>query len=168
MATVAHRGFVIGVIWKGIEGLFELGMAIALNFVRLETLRGTLVGYSLNHLAYDPTDWFASHLLHVAQSISLSQKIFTTLYLFAHGVLRLFMFTTLIQRLRWSFPVSIVLLLLFFLYQVVHLIQHFSVGFALLATVDPTLAVLVYVEHRRIFPGQPLWSIFGARETSPG
>jgi uncharacterized membrane protein len=43
MASVAHRGFLIGVIWKGIEGVFELVMAMALNFIKLETLRGTIV-----------------------------------------------------------------------------------------------------------------------------
>ena len=141
----------IGVIWKGIEGAFELGMAIALNFIEVETLRGTLVEYSLNHLTYDPHDWLASHLLTLAQQISLPQKIFTTLYLFAHGLLRIFMFVTLIKRRKWAFPVSMALLALFFLYQCVHLVQHFSIGFALLALVDPALLVLVWIEYREYF-----------------
>jgi uncharacterized membrane protein len=156
MASVAHRGFLIGVIWKGIEGVFELVMAIALNFIKLETLRGTLVEYSLNHLTYDPNDWFSTHLLALAQQISLSQKIFTTLYLFAHGLLRIFMFITLIKKRKWAFPVSILLLALFFLYQCVHLAQHFSIGFALLATVDPIIGILVYLEFRRLYPHNTL------------
>jgi uncharacterized membrane protein len=156
MATISHKGFIAGVVWKGIEGLFELTMAVALNFIKLETLRGTIVEYSLNHLTYDPDDWLATHLLAFAQHISLSQKIFTTIYLFAHGLLRIFMFVTLMKKKKWAFPVSMVLLALFFIYQVIHLVQHFSIGFALLSTVDPTLLVLVYIEFRRIYPGYTL------------
>lgn len=163
MKSVAHRGFVIGVIWKGIEGLFELVMAVALNFIRLETIRGTLVEFSLRHLTYDPEDWFAGHVLHMAQQISLSQKIFTTLYLFAHGVLRIFMFVTLIKKRPWAFPVSIVLLLLFFVFQLLHLLHHFSLGLAVLSTVDPALAVLVYMEFRRLYPHRSLWSTLTSR-----
>jgi uncharacterized membrane protein len=149
MATVAHKGFILGVIWKGIEGVSELAMAIALNFVRVETLRGTLVGHALNHLSYDPDDLFWSHLLAFAQQLSLSGKLFATAYLFAHGLLRIFMCITLMKNRRWAYPVSMVLLALFFVYQCVHLMHKFSIGLAILSTVDPALLILVWIEFRK-------------------
>jgi len=99
-------------------------------------------------LIEDPNDLFAQYLLKLAENFSVSAQTFASVYLLSHGVLKLFIVVTLLQKKTWAYPVALVILGLLMLYQVYLLIFDYKIEYLFLAIFDTIVLILVWIEYR--------------------
>ncbi len=89
-------------------------------------------------------------LLHMAQNISVSGKMFASLYLLSHGLTKLLLVVLLLRKKIWAYPASIGLLGIFIAYQSYQYAIHQSIWMILLTIFDVIVIGLIYHEYQQI------------------
>ena len=84
-----HKGFEIGILRKFVDGIFELISGIALAWLSPETLKGFVWAMTRHELSEDPKDLVANFPIKSAQHFSVSAKVFGSLYLLSHGIIKI-------------------------------------------------------------------------------
>ncbi|MEO6799844.1 MAG: DUF2127 domain-containing protein [Rhodanobacter sp.] len=152
-----HRAFDIGIVLKGLDGLFE----VAAGGILLLTTRPTLLGiahwFTRQELIEDPDDFLANHLLLLTQKLSIGSWHFAGAYLWGHGLVKLGLVLGLWRGARWAYPTAIAFLTAFIAYQCYRWLYHASLFLALLTLLDAVIVLLIGIEwHRRaIAPDGP-------------
>lgn len=139
---LAHLAFVLGMVFKGIDGLMEVAGAIALLLISKS---------QIDQLA----DWLARQefgpthaLAHVTTQLAVGMQHFTIIYLFVHGGVKLALVGGLLRGVRWVFPVALVILTGFIAYQVYRLSMRLSLGLGALTVIDLIVVLLIFQEWR--------------------
>lgn len=145
----AHLAFLVGMVFKGLDGLLELLGAIALLLIgepQIDRLAGTLerkeFGGGLGALA--------SHAAYAAHHFMAGAQQFAVIYLFAHGVIKLALVTGLLRGVRWVFPVALVVLTGLIGYQLYRLSIEMSWMLAALTLIDAIVVALIWHEWRYV------------------
>src|ERR1700731_3697107 len=112
-----HQIFEISVLLKGAHALIECIGGLALTFVSTNTIKGLVNALSQEELIEDPNDFVAGHLLSLAQNFTVSTQRFYAFYLLSHGLIKVFLVVGLLRNKLWAYPVSLVVLGLFIIYQ---------------------------------------------------
>jgi uncharacterized membrane protein len=141
-----HRFFQLAVILKGIDGLLELvGGVLVLAFGK-RGISHMIRLLTQHELSEDPHDVIANLLLRYTHHLGASTLHFAAAYLLVHGVLKIALVGGLIREKRWVFPVALVFLGLFVLYQAYRLTHQPSYGLAGLTVLDLVIIALVWWE----------------------
>jgi uncharacterized membrane protein len=74
--------------------------------------------------------------------MSSGGKLFVSIYLLGHGVIKMLMVLGLLREKRWVFPVAIIVLLGFIGFQIYYLCGHFSIGLVIFTLLDAVIAAL--------------------------
>jgi uncharacterized membrane protein len=144
-----HRIFALGIWLKGIDGVLEIagaGLLLLLSPVKLNQFVITLTQHEL---VEDPHDLIATALRCLTAQISPNIQLFASLYLVAHGLVKVALVVGLWRGERWAYPTAIGFLCLFILYQLYRLSYHASVGLLLLTLFDAVMVGLTWHEYRR-------------------
>src|SRR5260370_7041869 len=112
-----HVAFEIGVILKGLNGLFELVGGALLRAFPPSAIEKLIVGLTNNELSKDPHDVIATHLRQAAHSLSANDELFAAIYLLSHGVIKAVLVYALIRDKLWAFPIAIGIFSAFGVYQ---------------------------------------------------
>ena len=151
---IVDRALALALAIKGIDGLLELIGGLILFVVPPSAI--TLVFRSLtqHELSEDPHDVIAIHVRAAAEQLagSASARGFGVLYLIAHGVIKLLLVGALVRKIRPAYPVAIVFLGAFLLYEVYRSVLGRSMALLLFAALDAgitTMVVREYLELRR-------------------
>ena len=151
---IVDRALALALAIKGIDGVLELIGGLILFVVPPSAI--TLVFQSLtqHELSEDPHDFIAIHVRAAAEQLAGSASIrgFGGLYLIAHGVIKLLLVGALVRRIRPAYPVAIVFLGAFLLYEVYRSVLGRSMALLLFAALDTgitTMVVREYLELRR-------------------
>ena len=151
---IVDRAFALALAIKGIDGALELIGGLILFVVPPSAI--TLVFRSLtqHELSEDPHDFIAIHVRAAAEQLAGSASVrgFGVLYLIAHGVIKLLLVGALVRRIRPAYPVAIVFLGAFLLYEVYRSVLGRSMALLLFAALDTgitTMVVREYLELRR-------------------
>ena len=150
-----HLAFEIGILLKGINALFECIAGVALLFIPGSAFTSLVATLTQHELAQDPRDFVATHLLSWAQGFSSSQAQYYAIYLLSHGVIKLALVAALLRGLLWAYPVSIVVLLGFVVYQLYRFEFTHSWGLIALTLFDLVVIILIvreYLSKRRTSP----------------
>nr|WP_247647150.1 DUF2127 domain-containing protein [Arthrobacter sp. E3] len=147
--------FVVGIIFKGLDGVLELIGGALLLFVPPDRLKQLAILVTQPELTEDPDDFIANHILQGAAGLTDHVVFFAALYLLAHGVVKVVLVVALLLDKLWAYPWMIALLVIFILYQFYQLTQTPSLGLAALTVFDILIVVLTWHEygrqrHRRI------------------
>ncbi len=143
-----HFFFLIGLILKGINGLLEAAGGVALLFISKANI-GLLANLvTSNELAEDPHDVIANYLLKVAADFSLDARIFSSVYLLAHGLVKIFLVGALLKKKLWAYPLAMIVFILFIIYQLYRYGHTGSVLLLLLSGFDFILIILTWLEYR--------------------
>ncbi|MDO5751624.1 DUF2127 domain-containing protein [Arthrobacter sp.] len=147
--------FVIGIIFKGLDGVLELIGGTLLLFVPPDRLKQLAILVTQPELTEDPDDFIANHILQGAAGLTDHVVFFAALYLLAHGVVKVVLVAAILRDKLWAYPWMIALLVIFILYQLYQLTQTPSLGLAALTVFDILIVVLTWHEygrqrHRRI------------------
>ncbi len=145
-----HHIFQIGILLKGIDGILEIIGGLFVLFVSPAAMSG-LVRLLIRHeLGEDPTDIIAHALMKAASQISVNVQWFAFLYLFSHGVIKIFLAVSLLKRKLWSYPVAIGFFALFIIYQLYRYMLDYSIWWMALTALDLFIIVLTWLEYREL------------------
>ena len=145
-----HIGFEAGIILKGIDGILEiLGgfLFILINPAKLNRIVALLTQHELSE---DPNDLIANFLVKTVKNFSVKTQYFVTIYLLLHGTLKLFLISMILQKKYWAYPLIIVFLSLFIIYQLYRYSIDHSLWLLLLTTFDFALVILTWIEYKKI------------------
>ena len=145
---LTHGAFLIGIIFKGIDGTIELVGGAALLLTSQAAIVRTVAWLAREELSENPHDFVATHALHWAQHFAPSTKHFAALYLLAHGAIKVALVAGLLRGLRWSYPVALIVLIAFIAYQGFRLYHRPSGPPGFLTAVDFVVVLLIWREWR--------------------
>jgi hypothetical protein len=87
--------FEVGIILKGLDGLFEVIGGLLLLVVSPATIDRLITSLTQHELSEDPHDVLATHLLRTAHGLTGSAVLFGAIYLLAHGLVKVILVTAL-------------------------------------------------------------------------
>lgn len=140
--------FLMGVLFKGIDGLFELfGGLVMLLLPQVQLLR-TAQAITAKELGEDLDDLIAILIVHGAAHLHAQSAAFLGLYLLLHGVVKLGIVLALILGSSRVYPWAIAALLLVLLYQIYELVVAPSPLVIVLTALDAAIVALTWREWR--------------------
>ena len=145
-----HQIFQISVLLKGAHALVECIGGLVLAFVSTSAITRLVNALTQEELIEDPNDFVAAQLLSLAQNFTVSTQRFYAFYLLSHGVIKVFLVVGLLGNKLWAYPVSLVILGLFIVYQLYRFSYTHGVGLILLTIFDVILMGLIWHEYRLV------------------
>lgn len=149
-----HEAFEIGIILKGIHALLEIIGGIGAFFVKPTLLVSYVLAFTQDELSEDPKDILSNYLIHASHNLSISSSHFVALYLFSHGVIKLTLVIGLLKKKAWAYPASIIVFLLFIIYQLYRYTVTHSIWLIVFTVFDVIVIGLTLHEWRRIKSGK--------------
>jgi uncharacterized membrane protein len=143
-----HRLFAASVLIKGVDGVLETIGGILFIFVSPKALNSLVIFFTAHELSEDPDDWFATTLRHAVYNLSPDTKLFVSVYLVAHGLIKVFLVAGLLREKLWAYPTALWFLGIFLLYQFYQFSHTHSLGLLALSAFDLFVASLVWLEYR--------------------
>ncbi|MBI5015680.1 MAG: DUF2127 domain-containing protein [Deltaproteobacteria bacterium] len=156
LQSLAHVGFEVGVLLKGLNGVVEVLGGMLLFVMNPRTIRQTLLLLTHEELLEDPGDLVGRLLLRLAEQLTVSTQVFAGFYLVSHGVIKVLLIAALLRRKLWAYPAAIVVFALFGAYQMYRYAVHPSAVMIVLTVVDLAVMVLTWVEYLRLRPLPPV------------
>ncbi|MFD1721280.1 DUF2127 domain-containing protein [Amnibacterium endophyticum] len=141
--------FLVGVVLKGLDGLFELVAGVPLLFIGPQRLDALAQSFTAEELQEDPHDLVAHLVLHGAAAATSGGLLFAAVYLLVHGVVKLAVVAALIAGAHRVQPWAIGVLIAFVVFQLVEMTMHFSIGLVLITLLDLVVIVLAWREYRK-------------------
>ena len=145
---VVGQAFDIGVLLKGLDGVLEILGGLFLLLVPLRDVRRFLIWVTGHELNQDPKDFIATHLVHLANTLSVSGYRLTIAYLLVHGFVKVFLVVMLLRRRLWAYPTAIAVFAAFGVYQVYQFSYSRSLLLLALTVLDVAVIVLTAWEYR--------------------
>src|SRR5260370_7349965 len=145
-----HQIFEISVLLKGAHALIECIGGLGLAFVTTNAIKGLVNALTQEELTEDPNDFVAGHLLSLAQDFTVSTQRFYAFYLLSHGVIKVFLVVGLLKNKPWAYPVSLVVLGLFIVYQLYRFSYTHGVGLIVLTAFHVTVIAFICHKYRLV------------------
>jgi len=139
--------FDTAIVLKGINGILEFAGGIFLFFISSSFISRTVGRIFSHELGDDPRDFLANYFVNIAQNLTLSTKEFIAVYIFIHGIINLFLFTTVINKKYWAYPVALVILMIMMIYQIFRLTHRYTWTLAIITLVDLIFIYLMYDQY---------------------
>ena len=143
-----HGFFEFAILIKGIDGILETAGGFLLLFVPLRAIDDLVQVLTAHELSEEPDDWFANTLRHAAESISVDTKMYASIYLVSHGVLKIFLVYFLWREKLWAFPVAIAFIVAFIGYQLYRYAHTHSVALLIFTAIDVAVTWFIWREYR--------------------
>jgi uncharacterized membrane protein len=145
-----HQIFEISVLLKGAHALVECIGGLVLAFISTSAITNLVNALTQDELLEDPNDFVATHLLRLAQNFTVSTQHFYAFYLLSHGVIKVFLVIGLLRNKLWAYPVSLVVLGLFIVYQLYRFSYTHGFGLIVLTVFDVIVMGLIWHEYRLV------------------
>jgi uncharacterized membrane protein len=145
--------FLVGVFFKGIDGLVELIAGVPLLFLSPSGLASIVHTVTAGELLAGPHDIIANLLIHGTQKLGAQVTFVIGLYLLIHGIVKLAIVISLIVGATKIYPWAIAALGILAIVQIVDFVIHPSLGVALLTLLDWVIIALTWREwheHRSL------------------
>ena len=151
-----HQIFELSILLKGAHALVECVGGLALAIVNTSTIVGWVNALTQDELIEDPNDFVATHLLNLANNFSLTAQHFYAFYLLSHGIIKAFLVIGLLRNRLWAYPVSLIVLGLFIVYQLYRYSYTHGFGLIVLTVFDVIVMWLIWHEYRLVRRHLPL------------
>jgi uncharacterized membrane protein len=145
-----HQIFEISVLLKGAHASIECIGGLVLAFVSTNGIINLVNALTQDELIEDPNDFVATHLVSLAQNFTISTQHFYAFYLLSHGLIKVFLVVGLLRNKLWAYPVSLVVLGLFIVYQLYRFSYTHGVGLIVLTVFDVVVIGLIWHEYRLV------------------
>jgi uncharacterized membrane protein len=142
--------FRIAMAVKGIDGLIELIGGIALLLVSQTEVQKVIAAVVTRDLLGPPDGSLTRHFVAGTAEFASGNRTFAVVYLLLHGLLKVALVVALLRHWLPAYPVAIVVLGLFVVYELYRATQTGSVLLPVLAVVDIAVIVLVVREYRAL------------------
>ncbi len=145
------RMFAVAIAIKGIDGGLQFIGALLLMVIPPTLITGTANMIITRDLLGDPHGTLSTHLAEAAGHFANgSTRWFAIIYLLAHGVIKLVLVWALVKRVMWMFPVAVVVLAGFVVYEVWRAIHTHSIALPVFAAIDVVIIVLIIREYLKL------------------
>jgi uncharacterized membrane protein len=145
--SLQHDAFRAGIGVKGFDGVIETAGGMLLWFVNPSSF-DWMQAFLLRHLSNDPNDFIAVHLLHVSQKLVSGDPVFASLYLLAHGLIKVILAIALWLNRLWAYPLAITVFGGFCVYQIYRYTHTHSAALLWLTVFDLAVVALTWREYR--------------------
>ncbi|MDH3264153.1 MAG: DUF2127 domain-containing protein [Paracoccaceae bacterium] len=151
--SLLHRTFETSLVLKGLFALSELCLGLGLYLIGSDAIVAAVHALTAHEISQDPTDPVARFLLAQVGGLTRNVQHFYAFYLASHGALKLAMIALLLRGVLWAYPLSIVVLIGFVVYQLSLMSAGPSLGLVLLTLLDVAVIALTIHEYRRLRHG---------------
>jgi uncharacterized membrane protein len=141
--------FEVGILLKMLDGIIETIIGLALLLIRPEHVTHWAHRLTAAELAQDPHDFIASHIVRWANDYTRQAAVFAAIYLLSHGIIKVVLVYEVLRNHLWAYLALIVVTFGFVVYQLIHVIEKFSVGFVLLTLFDFAIIYLTAREYAK-------------------
>jgi uncharacterized membrane protein len=145
-----HRLFQAGIALKAIDGILEVIGGVALVYTPPDRIRDVVTWMTREELQEDPTDFFATHLVHYFHHLSVGATHFASLYLVVYGFTKIGLAAGLLWERLWAYPAALAVLGAFCGYQVYRLFAKHSLVLGTVTLLDLVILALIWAEYRRL------------------
>ncbi len=152
--AVVHGAFLIGLISKTVNAIIEIASGLFLYFLNNDKLVQIAVALTHGELTEDPGDKISRFLIQAAQNLSVSGRIFDSMYLLLHGIIKILLVWALLRKKLFAYPLAILIFSIFIAYQLYRFAYNHSLWLVLLSVLDALIIILTWLEYKRI--KQPL------------
>jgi uncharacterized membrane protein len=143
--------FAIAVAIKGIDGGLQFVGALLLMVIPPTLISGVANQIVTRDLLGDPNGTLSTHLAKAANDFTNGgTRWFAIVYLLAHGVIKLVLVWALLKKVLWMFPVSVVVLAGFVVYEVWRATNTHSIALPIFAAIDVVIITLIIREYRKL------------------
>ncbi|MDA8171015.1 MAG: DUF2127 domain-containing protein [Nitrospiraceae bacterium] len=152
---IIDRVFRLGVVLKGIDGIFEIIGGILLFLISPGQIGHFIAQLTQHELQEDPRDVLFNLIIKMSHQLSAGTEFFTAVYFMAHGVIKVGLIAALLSRKLWAYPAAIIFFALFGVYQIYRYLYTHSVLMIVLTFFDAVVIALTWLEYKRIKPAHP-------------
>jgi uncharacterized membrane protein len=147
---ISKTGFYAGLVVKTINALIEIiggCLMILINHARLNQFIWLV---ALNELHEDPKDLFMNIITSAGQNLSINAQHSIAIYLLLNGITKFSVIVLLWRQKIWAYPLEVVLVGLFVIYETYSYLHSHSWFMLLLVIFDLAVIVLVLLEYKRL------------------
>ncbi|AGK97571.1 DUF2127 domain-containing protein [Clostridium pasteurianum] len=148
--NIFHKGFEIGILLKGVDAILQIIGGILLIFLNPNRLNKLVVLLTQHELSEDPRDIIANFFIKSSLRFNLSTQHFGVFYLISHGIIKLILVVLLWRKKTFAYPLTILSLTLFIIYQIYGYMLNHSVGLIVLTIFDIIMIILTSIEYQNI------------------
>lgn len=149
MQRLWHQAFQVGIVLKGFDGALEVAGGTALLLTTQAAIQRSIAFLTHGELLEDPHDFLANLLVQAAQHLSIGTQHFAGVYLVGHGIIKIALAIGLLRGLLWSYPLALLFLSAFIIYQLYRLGHTHSITLSLFTAFDFAIVLLIWREWQR-------------------
>ena len=142
--------FIVGVWFKGLDGLLEILGGSALLTMSPDYVLRVVQFITQDEIVEDPHDYVANALRSAAAQLSVVTEHFVALYLLINGLVKLALVWALLQRVMVAFPLSIAIFSGLGAYQLYRYTLTPAPGLLVLTVLDVAVIAFIYLEYRAL------------------
>ncbi len=140
--------FRAGIIVKALISIGEIISGLAVAFLSYDTLRAIILPLFGDEFSETPRDFVWQFVANEMQRFSATPQSVWAFIFLSHGIVKIFLLTGLWLNKLWVYPVSIVVFILFIIYQFYQLTFTPSIVLWAITIVDIVVVFLVVHEYR--------------------
>ncbi|MGH3794185.1 MAG: DUF2127 domain-containing protein [Pseudonocardiaceae bacterium] len=148
---MTEKMFRVAIAIKGLDGGLQLIAGLVLIFVPSAVIIQLAHVVITRDLVGVPSGRLAEHLQGAANNFAKgSTRVFAIAYLLLHGVIKLGLVVALWRKVVPVYPVAVVVLAAFVVYELVRAVHTHSIALPLFAALDVVIIVLVVEEYLQL------------------
>jgi len=151
--TLFDKAYEFGIIIKGIDGSLELLGALLLLVIPRSAILHLTTWITRTELASDPHDFIAMHIFKAGFDLAHHSHGFAVLFLLTHGAVKVGLVVALLRQKHWAYPIALVALGLFLIYQIYLVFAHATISMIFLSILDALIIWLVWREWQKVKAG---------------
>jgi uncharacterized membrane protein len=137
-------------IWlKALEALLEVIGGIVLFFITPHFINHWSSILTRGELSEDPNNFITNFLSHSIHHLSSISTTYAAIYLLTHGIIKLVALGAVLKDKFWGYPLLLVVLAIFIVYQTIQLAHNVTLGLLALNVFDTFVVVLTALEWRK-------------------
>ncbi|HSW85557.1 MAG TPA: DUF2127 domain-containing protein [Candidatus Saccharimonadales bacterium] len=144
--TILDKTYEIGIIIKGIDGVFELVGGVLVLVISPQTFNKLTEYLTHDSLEQNPHNYLANEIAKAGHHLASGHNIFAAAFLLTHGAVKVFLVTCLLLNKLWAYPWALVILSVFLVYQIFLLVTKPGFGMGFLTVLDIFIIWLIYRE----------------------
>jgi len=144
------EAFEVGMGLKLVNAVLEIVGGTLFFFVKPGTWQSLVLRLTQHELLTDPRDLVANYLRNVSAGLTLRGAHFTGLFLFSHGIIKVFLIYGLLKRILWVYPVAVATFSGFIVYQIYRYTISGSPWLIVLSLFDLVIVILTILEYNNL------------------
>jgi uncharacterized membrane protein len=145
-----YQWFWISVVLKGLISAAEVVAGVAALVIPSSVVINTALAIVHSGIAGPSSGFIARHILTNALTFTADTQAFIAFYLLSRGLIKVFLVVALLKKQLWAYPLSLVVLFLFVMYQMYQIVLTHSLIVIAITLFDLVVMYFIYREYKII------------------